>query len=578
MLANADRLDNAGHLIGLAAECAVKDVVSRLRGTAVPHVHFPSLNACIAQIGGRNRLNQIRRAMAQPGQPVAFDDWDIDDRYGADGGVDLQSFLHLATRSWANHGSSRDWPREFLMAEARAPVTFDSALDHFAAVVAMRLGAPSLHDGRFLRDVDGRLAFVLSDHLGDETLARLRTEVAERLGRYASHAPVLTKAGLFDTSIATDAVVYQRVKVASWRSPLRVGVVDRRLVGQDWASDWGGKVAGAPPIMVFHSVKGGVGRSTALAILAADQARRGRNVLVVDLDMEAPGVGSVLLGDEDLPELGVLDWFAETNLYDQLDGALDQRSMALVQLGIAESPLTQGRGAVDVMPALGLECLARPWNVVTKLGRAFIDHPRQGWSHAVRLRQLLATAVKLERPYDVVLVDARAGLAEGSAAALIGLGGTVLCFGVDTPATHVAHRCLFSHLSGLTNSASRREREWRADFRVVHAKAQPGAEARRKFTESVYETFVDEVYDADVEPKSEQPDGGGPFSFDYDDEDAPHWPWPIAFDVALAEFDPRSRPDQLTWEFVERSFGPFLERADALIRSSTTAAERMRET
>ena len=174
-----------------------------------------------------------------------------------------------------------------------------------------------------------------------------------------------------------------------------------------------------------------------------------------------------------------------------------------------------------------------------------------------------------------MLVDARAGLAEGTAPALIGLGATVLCFGVDTPATHVANRCLFSYLSGLPN-ASQSERDWRADFRIVHAKAQPGAAARRRFMESVYETFVNEVYDADVE--SGGPGGNEPFSFDYDDEDAPHWPWPISFDVALADFDPRSRPDQLTLEFVQRSFGPLLERADRLIGSSPTAGERMEGT
>ena len=249
------------------------------------------------------------------------------------------------------------------MTDARATVTFDSALDHFAAVVAERLGVASLDNGRFLRDVDGRLAFIPSAHPSAETLAGLRADVIERLGRYAAAAPVLTEAQLFDPTIATDAAVYEQI--ASWQTPRRVAVVDRRLVGQDWANQWGGDVVGAPPIIVFHSVKGGVGRSTALAILAADQARRGRNVLVVDLDMEAPGVGSLLLGDEDLPELGVLDWFVETNLHDELDGALDPRSIA--QLGIAESPLTQGHGAVDVMPALGLECLSRPWNVVTKL-------------------------------------------------------------------------------------------------------------------------------------------------------------------------------------------------------------------
>lgn len=47
----------------------MKEAVSKLRGITIPRVHFPSLNSHITQIGGRNRLNQIRRALTQPGQP-----------------------------------------------------------------------------------------------------------------------------------------------------------------------------------------------------------------------------------------------------------------------------------------------------------------------------------------------------------------------------------------------------------------------------------------------------------------------------------------------------------------------------
>ena len=90
-LANAHRLDNAGHLIGFAAECAVKEAVSRL-GRAVPQGHFPRLYSRIPQVGGRNSLSQIRRAMSQRGQQVAFSDWDIGIRYRADGSVDASRF------------------------------------------------------------------------------------------------------------------------------------------------------------------------------------------------------------------------------------------------------------------------------------------------------------------------------------------------------------------------------------------------------------------------------------------------------------------------------------------------------
>ncbi len=45
-------------------------------------------------------------------------------------------------------------------------------------------------------------------------------------------------------------------------------------------------------VVTFYSYKGGVGRTMALANVAALLAQDGRRVLVVDFDLEAPGVPS----------------------------------------------------------------------------------------------------------------------------------------------------------------------------------------------------------------------------------------------------------------------------------------------
>src|ERR1019366_1396294 len=49
---------------------------------------------------------------------------------------------------------------------------------------------------------------------------------------------------------------------------------------------------------LFYSFKGGVGRSLALLNAAYTLAGRGRHVLVVDMDLEAPGISSFLLGQK----------------------------------------------------------------------------------------------------------------------------------------------------------------------------------------------------------------------------------------------------------------------------------------
>ena len=92
-LADRERLDNAGHLIGLAAECAVKHAVRRVTPNPRP-IHFPKLTAEIRKYGGRDTvLYKVRRALSPPSHGSVFDDWSIKMRYGADGHVAGAQYL-----------------------------------------------------------------------------------------------------------------------------------------------------------------------------------------------------------------------------------------------------------------------------------------------------------------------------------------------------------------------------------------------------------------------------------------------------------------------------------------------------
>lgn len=62
------------------------------------------------------------------------------------------------------------------------------------------------------------------------------------------------------------------------------------------------------PCVTFYSYKGGVGRSTALAIVARVLASNGHKVAVVDLDLEAPGINSLLLSRPVTSAFGVVDY------------------------------------------------------------------------------------------------------------------------------------------------------------------------------------------------------------------------------------------------------------------------------
>src|ERR1019366_2104298 len=209
------------------------------------------------------------------------------------------------------------------------------------------------------------------------------------------------------------------------------------------------------------SVKGGVGRSTALAITSADLAARGCNVLVLDLDLEAPGLGALLLSPEDVPKFGVTDWFAA------VAAGADAESLISDMTGL--SPFTSARAVVDVVAAAGRD----PGAYLSKLARAYTPgsagEQYLGFSFPKKADALLAQLASHQR-YDAVLIDARAGLHETSGGLVLGLGAKALLFGVDTSQTFDDFRLLFNAFTQAFDPAIGGE-DLRYAFKMVHAKA-----------------------------------------------------------------------------------------------------------
>ena len=80
----------AGHLIGFAAECALKHAIVSLRpGQDVPHKHFPEL---IAIAKKHIQLKNHRGLRTLLDLADYFDGWKIDDRYSADGTVSSETY------------------------------------------------------------------------------------------------------------------------------------------------------------------------------------------------------------------------------------------------------------------------------------------------------------------------------------------------------------------------------------------------------------------------------------------------------------------------------------------------------
>jgi hypothetical protein len=425
------------------------------------------------------------------------------------------------------------------------PTRFDDSLPNFAQIVVDELGEKAVHDNFFLRDSSGRLTYITLARLDDRKREAISNRAATLKPYVYEESAVVFIDDLFDERIKDeDDAVFERVDHPNFSGFVRL--IERRIVAQDWLEGPQAPLAGLPPIAVFASHKGGVGRSTALAVAASTVAGLGLDVLVLDLDLEAPGLDGIFLSDEGCPKYGTLDYFVESVL-----GEIDEEFLTDM---VGVSPLTQGKGRIHVCPAIGATGKANPQNVLGKIARAYLDTPTadgENISFLKRTRSLVHRLSKLTR-YDVIFIDARAGLNEATAAAVLGLGADVLLFGVDSPQTFSGYRYFLSYLDRFRPQQSDAE-DWRARLRMVHAKASPDGKKQAEYRTQSFELFADTIYDLELRLEETS------FNFDYDDEAAPHFAWPILNDANYLEFNPLTRPDQFSKALSERTFGPFVK-------------------
>ena len=439
---------------------------------------------------------------------------------------------------------------------AASEVFFDESLPTFVQAIAEHLGVDALEHGLIVRDSSGRLRFLSSEEPpSDEIRVNVEKAIADVLGAYARMGGLIA---------FRDEPGVQRFLNDSGAFPMQLDsftfrLLDRRIIGSAWL-DRPQEEAAGPPRIVFASLKGGVGRSTALAIAASDLARRNMNVLVVDLDLEAPGIGDMLLDGERLPRFGTVDYLVENGL----GGVPDQYLPEFV----GTSPLTTpGGGRVDVLPTLGRKANEHPSNTLPKLSRAMIEDIGSDGvsvSVAVQIADMIRRFTGRDF-YDVVLIDSRAGMSELAAPAILGLGANVLLFGSAQRQTIQGYSALFAALKLLAerDRAAGRRAEWRLLFKAVYAKAGLDESAAERHRDSLYELFADNLYDAD-DTQQDNPDA---VNFDIDDKDAPHWPLIIPFTQTLVDFDPVQAPSQLNAAFYEQAYRPFLNGIDSIIAS-----------
>jgi hypothetical protein len=220
-----------------------------------------------------------------------------------------------------------------------------------------------------------------------------------------------------------------------------VSTLERGVVGAEWLHPRTDEDPAGFHRVTLYGFKGGVGRSSATFMLAQHLASQGKSVLVVDLDLESPGVGSLLQDDSDLPDYGVVDYLAESAV---------GNANGLDLVTKSQTVRVSGNGEVWVAPAGG-----RPredYDYLAKLNRAYLDLPASipdgpPQTLANRLESAVSACehrvAELSRRPDFTLLDSRAGIHDIAAIAITQLADDSLLFATDSPATWNGYRELF---------------------------------------------------------------------------------------------------------------------------------------
>ncbi|KGM23063.1 ParA family protein [Stenotrophomonas maltophilia] len=405
------------------------------------------------------------------------------------------------------------------------------------------------------RDLNGRLRFIAPEQTRDDDAQRAAIEaiyqaLAERL---APHAYSVDMGILYEADQAQARHGASSYALGGFD---QVWVVDRLATEANWARITP-EAQGAPRI-VFFSIKGGVGRSTALAATAWQLAQAGKRVLVLDLDLESPGLSSALLPVERQPMYGITDWLVE-DLLDNGEAVLDSM--------VATSNLSHD-GEIHVVPAHGAE----HGEYIAKLGRVWmpkvqVDGSRETWS--ARLRRLLHTLEARIQP-DVLLIDSRSGIDEIASACITDMGANlILLFSLEGEQTWNGYRMLFEQWQCAQVAEEIRER-----LRVVGAIVPELDRVTylEGLRESAYGIFADSLYDeiAPANPAAIGPSASGDgkwrvdelvegWNFDEADEGAPHYPWAVNWHRSFAGLRSlQGRLASIDAQEVQTVFGPLI--------------------
>lgn len=416
---------------------------------------------------------------------------------------------------------------------------------------------PGISAAVIVDDLFGRISITLwlsSPHDSDRIASTIASQLIESCAQYWT-------GNIAVSDVSTPAVDNDILRQTAWNEgfpvddseKIRLNDRYRHHTGwflgshdeQLWPLDDG------PPVVSFHGFKGGVGRTTLLASYAIACARRGERVAIIDVDLDAPGVGSLLATDTKgtTARWGTVDFLLEAALQMPLDDYFHV---------CAREEIT-GSGRLEVFPTglLNDTYLAKLARVDLNVRDHINTHP---------LSKLLQK-IRVERSPDVVLLDGRAGLSPAAGLLLSGIAHLHILVATSNGGSLSGLERVVRHLGYEQARRDLPQRECVVIQAHVPDSSEASKNAREYFASRVEEIFRNGYY-------SRQPtDDDHTWSLDdLGSEIAPHVPIPISYRGRLAHFANIDEVAQLLAEDPE--YVELHKRIDERLGRSTGASGR----
>ncbi|WP_369137068.1 ParA family protein [Modestobacter versicolor] len=306
----------------------------------------------------------------------------------------------------------------------------DEAISRITAKVADEFGGESSAIVRRDSYRGFRVLVITPDGRDDSPSDRRRRLADALVGEDVAHVEVLTRAEAAIVGADDDAASEDERHLPLWPESLLRGQDEIIHLNLPSRSD---ESLEPPVVATFYSLRGGVGRSTALAHTAISLARSMR-VLCIDMDLEAPGLAALLdVEDEVLEGAGVVSLL----LAGEMAGEITSVDEHVIPVGQS--------GNLYLLPAGTPNA-----DYARKLAQL---EPAAWYREAVNpLRDLMRAVRTMRLRPDVVLIDSRTGISPLSAPLLFDVADIAVVTMFPHPQARVGTAALTRALLGARSN------------------------------------------------------------------------------------------------------------------------------